>query len=466
MFLPQYSLEITPNPQCIYSIKILLSMNIKIKCIVAALFLANTINNLGLAQSVIGKFHPIPWPTNSKVLRQKPLPDSGKNYLILTPDLANASLDHERVTIPFTVTNNSDKVIDVMFFADSGDNTGLAAMDDDGKKRYIDQLGGGGYLRPLGGGRLILKPGETSSRGSSKYPMYTLGAVTGRKIFGVIDGYFVGTTKSFTSYSAPFLVPPALTTLPYNDLGAQNYLSVTPDLTKVGFTGGDFKVTSLELQRADPHYADSIKNGWAQVVWIPITVANTSSQDLIAANDEIRFYIAGDENGKNTWLRDERWEYLKTSTPILKHGESCGSTGRDYITIQFLEDDGYKPGDKLIAMVGGRIPGTNNIFECYSAPFELPPLPKGEPPTAADNVNGTSTIPSADKTNGNKENSTASAQSQSSTTPAAQSAKQPAPQAPTEPEATPQRANRIWYIAGAALLALLAIFFIKRSRKK
>ena len=390
------------------------------------------------------------------------LPDLAEDSLVLTPELTKASLNQGQVTIPFTVKNNSNR--DIEFKLRMNQIAGLATVNQDGKKRLI--AGGEEAETYSGPGPdwIKLKPGETSSFGLSIDSMETLGTVTDQAVFGVVRWRFPGTNKSFLSYSAPFLVPPALTTLPYNDLGAQNYLSVTPDLTKVGFTGGDFKVTTLELQRADPHYADSIKNEWAQDVWIPITVANASNQDLIAANDEIRFYIAGDENGKNSRLRDERWEYLKTATPILKPGESCESTGRDYITLRFLEDEGYKPGDKIIAMVGGRIPGTNNIFECYSAPFELPPLPKGEPPAAADNVNGTSTIPSADKTSGNKENSAASTQSQSSTTLAAQSAKQPAPQPPIEPVERPQRANGIWYIAGAALLAALTVFFIKRSR--
>jgi hypothetical protein len=325
-------------------------LNMNIKYIIGALFLTHIFNNLGLAQSVISKFHPNPWPENSKVLRVK-LPDLGESYLILTPDLAKASLDNGRVTIPFTVTNNSTK--DIEFTLPNGEIAGLAKVEEDGKKMFIDGPWGKGFCN--GSERwFTLKPRETNSLGFIGYPMDGLAAVTGKMVFGVIRGRFVGTTEKFFSYSAPFLVPPELTTLPYNDLGTQASLSITLDLTKVGFTGG--------------------------TAWIPITVTNTSNQDLIAANDEIRFYIAGDESKKNAMLRDERWEYLKTSTPILKPGESCESTDRDCITLSFLEDDGYKPGDKIIAVVGGRIPGTNNIFECYSAPFELPPLPKGEPP--------------------------------------------------------------------------------------
>jgi hypothetical protein len=355
-------------------------MNSKIKYIFAALFLAHISNNLGLAQDVIIQKFRVSSPHDSTVFRQWQLPDSGENYLILTPDLAQASLDHGRVTIPFIVKNNSDKNIE--FTLDNARIEGLATVDEDGKKRFIDHLGGGGSS--MGGEYqwVLLKPGETSSLGSSDYPMYTLGAVTGRNIFGVVYGRFVGTKEGFDCYSAPFVVPPELTTLPYNDLGSQNYLSVTPDLTKVDFSGGKFPVTTLELQRANPNYADWIKNGWAEDVSIPLTVSNTLNQDVIVVIDDVDFYIAGDESFKQERMQYRRWEYLKASTPILKPGESISSesTGRSYISLSWLEHRGYKPGDKIIAVVGGRIPGANNIFECYSAPFELPPLPKSEPP--------------------------------------------------------------------------------------
>jgi hypothetical protein len=325
------------------------------------------------------------------------------------------------------------------------------------------QYGGGAP-----GFEIDLKPGETTSALFAQYRIERLAVANGVKVFGEVMCVLKSTNLPVRLVSAPILLLSELTTLPYNDLGTQNFLSVTPELTKIYFDGGDFKVTTLDLQRSDPTYADSVKNGWAERVTFPIAIKNISNQVVAVASDDVRFYITGDDQEKNRLMRDERWKCLKITQPVLKPGESVSTetSGRDYITLKFLENEGYKPGDKIIAIVGGRIPGTNNIFECYSAPFDLPPLPKGEPPTAANNVNGTSTISAADKTSGNKENSTASSQSQSSTTPAAQSAKQPAPQAPTETEATPQRANGVWYIAGAVLLALLAIFFIKRSRKK
>jgi hypothetical protein len=396
-----------------------------------------------------------------------------QNYLILTPDLAAASMNRGYVTIPFAVTNNSGK--NILLMLPGGQIDGLGMGDQAGKTDFVEDFQRSEPIRWSRSGsyeRIILKPGETISHNySSEYPVGTLGAVTGMKIFGVISGCVIDTKKWFVSYSSPFLVPPELTTLPYNDLGAQNFLSITPDLTKIGFTGGNFKITTLELQRADPHYADSVKNGWAEDLWIPITVTNTSNQDVIAANDEIRFYIAGDEEKKNAKLRDERWEYLKASTTILKPGESCESTGRDYITLRFLEDEGYKPGDKIIAMVGGRIPGTNKIFECYSAPFELPPLPNGRSPE-----DKTTRVDKIIAEMEGRHPATSSVESQPSTSrvavPAGQTipqppiASQPAPQPPIEPEAIHQRPNWVWYIVGAALLAGIAAFFVKRSRRQ
>jgi hypothetical protein len=319
-------------------------MKIKIKCILASLFIICILSNLGWAQNEA--------PGDKLLTPIHPDASGGRGHLILIPELAAATLDGGRVTIPFDLKNDSDRTVEILCTGQLID--GLAIVDQAGEKRFIQDLHGSlSHFQKSGRVFLItLKPGETTPGFSSVYRVETLRNVTGRKVFGVLSGS-IG-DQMFRSYSAPFLIPPALTTLPFNDLGTQTYLSIIPDLTKADFSGG--------------------------TGWIPITVTNTSNQDIIVANDEIRFYIAGNETKRVALLRDERWEYLKTSTPVLKPGESCGITGRDYITLRFLEDDGYKPGDKIIAVVGGRIPGTNNIFECYSAPFELPPLPKGEPP--------------------------------------------------------------------------------------
>jgi len=338
-------------------------MNTKIKYIIVFLFLARISSNLGLAENGVAEAKDVivtlaPAPNSAT---HRSLPDLGASYLILTPKFANATLGEGTVTIPFIVKNNSNKDIEIELRDNQID--GLAIVDKDGKKRFIGEVLGSGwgvysYSGP-GPDLVILKPGEITSRYSCICGIEVLGALTGQKLFGVISGHIANTEKKFRSYSAPFLIPPALTTLPYNDLGTQSYLSITPDLTKIGFTGG--------------------------TAWIPLTATNSSGQDAIVVINDVDFYIAGDESFKQERMQYRRWEYLKASTPILKPGESISSesTGRSYITLSWLYQRGYKPGDKIIAIVGGRIPGTNNIFECYSAPFELPPLPKGQPPIPA-----------------------------------------------------------------------------------
>ena len=293
------------------------------------------------------------------------------------PDIAKAVRDDNfgDVTIPFLLKNNGNKKVQLGFLMGHRLD-GL--MDQTGKIILRDYVRSG----PSGGAEIDLNPGETVPGLFAQYRIERLTKINGVKVSGVIVAVLKGANLQVKLVSAPFLIPSALTTLPWNDLGTQTYLSVTPDLTKAGFSGGSFPVTTLESQQANPNYADWIKNGWAEDVSIPLTVGNTSSQDLVVVIDDVDFYIAGDDSFKQERLRYRHWEYAKASTPILKPGESCSSepTGRSYITLSWLYRRGYKPGDEIIAVVGGRIPGTNNIFECYSAPFKLPPLPKGEPP--------------------------------------------------------------------------------------
>jgi hypothetical protein len=198
-----------------------------------------------------------------------------------------------------------------------------------------------------------------------------LGAVTGRKLFGVLDGYIPSTNTTFESRSAPFMVPPVLAPVPWNDLGEQNYLLITPDVTKV--------------QRADPIYADSIKNGWAEDMMVPFVVKNTSNQDIMVLMEGIDYYILGkkkinDDMKRVGWLfllQISEPEFKAVCPPSLKHEESVSRDSR--LNLSRLKDDGYEPGDKIVAVVYGLIANTNKVFECRSDPFELPPLPRGEP---------------------------------------------------------------------------------------
>jgi hypothetical protein len=181
--------------------------------------------------------------------------------LVLIPNLDKASMNGDYVKIPFTLMNNSSRNVKLEFIGSTLD--GLAVVDQRTKRiTFIENLISSKSFR-VGGGAIvdiILKPGEGSSIFEIEPTVETLAFVKGRKIFGEISGGIEsgGKLSSFTSYSAPFLVPPALTTLPFNDLGTQTYLSITPDLTKIYVDEGSFEVTTLDMQRADPAYADSI----------------------------------------------------------------------------------------------------------------------------------------------------------------------------------------------------------------
>jgi hypothetical protein len=137
------------------------------------------------------------------------------------------------------------------------------------------------------------------------------------------------------------------------------------------------------MQQSEPNYAESIANGWARSMTIPCLIKNESNRDVAIAIDEVDFVLVGDEQEQKRLVRSEREEYLKASSAVLKPGDSISTEAseRDYITLRVLENQGYKLGDKMVAIVGGRILNTNQIFQCYSAPFELPPIPKGEPPS-------------------------------------------------------------------------------------
>ena len=304
---------------------------------------------------------------------------------MLTADVAKASRKGDgRVVIPFSLKNNSDHEVTLHFGAWSGNIDGLAVVNPAGKITFIENIG---LKRPQTYGKsgpivsYTLKPGESVSDTYSEYSTEILAKVKGREIFGVLSGYIENEKKRFTSYSAPFVVPSELAELPWIDLGEQHYLSIVPNATESCFGGGDFPTTTAAAQKLNPDYPNWVKNGWADYALVPFAVKNNSDQPLAVTINAISYYFAGDEKDKNATIKKARWSYLNSSLPIIKPGESipCESQWK----LSWLEQDGYKPGNKIIAVIGGRIAGTNKIFECYSAPFELPPLPKGEPqPTA------------------------------------------------------------------------------------
>ena len=176
-------------------------------------------------------------------------------------------------------------------------------------------------------------------------------------MFVEISGYIASTNQPFQAESDAFPVPGNLTVPPWVDLGEQTYFLVTPDTTR----------TSIQ---------ETTEERRVKVIF-PVTVTNRTNQSYIAATNSVHFYVERNGGGRGA---PSGWETTRTTEPVLGPGESAFSTGRCYITSNDLKSQGYKPGDKVIAAVGGKIPNTNQIFECYSAPFELPPLPKSHPP--------------------------------------------------------------------------------------
>lgn len=308
------------------------------------------------------------------------------NYLILTPNLAAARIFPDGAAyIPFSVKNNSDKDIALMW--PNREMKGLAFMNKAGQADWIVN-----FALPPGspsmavrpgievwtwGSRIVLKPGEARLIGAPEYDVDMLLGLKDTKVFGVIEGYFTDSQNRFTCYSAPFAIPPAIRNPPWDALGVRDYLSVTPDLSEVYFGGGDFTSEPAEIQRKEPDYADRIKNGSAEYIFLPITLKNRSDQKLVIGIN-LRYYIVGNAKTKDDAMKQRPWWLLKLSAPILAPGESASTEtiARDFIQIKHFQAIGYKPGDQIVAVVEGRIADTNQVFESCSAPFTLPPMPK------------------------------------------------------------------------------------------
>jgi len=207
-------------------------------------------------------------------------------------------------------------------------------------------------------------------------------------VFGVITGYLASThpafrtskdflgNQAFRSYSAPFVIPVALAKPEWQDLGEQTYFTITVDMARVLLDGGNVSNRNI-IQK--PEYAQFIKTGgWAERLLVPVTITNNSNNEYIPAIGTVRFYVVQSGSQRQ---KPSPWETMKALDPILAPGKSI-QTDRSYITLDELEHN-YKAGDRIVASVGGKVPNTNQIFECYSAPFELPPLPPSQPPGPA-----------------------------------------------------------------------------------
>ncbi|MGB8355231.1 MAG: hypothetical protein WCD79_15135 [Chthoniobacteraceae bacterium] len=278
-------------------------------------------------------------------------PITRQNYLSLIPDLAKATLNEGYGKIPFIVKNNSDE--DVVFIEQWRLTVSLLTVNDAGHEVPIED-----FKNPFGphwhsgGGpvQIVLKPGESKTY-DSPFSMDTFAFVAGKnkKIFGKISGHTAHTNRAFVSRSEPFAIPPELARPPWTDLGKQDYFSVTIDPTK-----------------------PEVIKGYLFII-LPITITNTTAQTYIAASERVSFYVV--HAGSKNQLPD-LWETIKATKPVLKPGDSTHAGGRSYFRMEELVEQGYHPGDKIIVVVGGKIPDTNKVFECYSAPFDLTPLPE------------------------------------------------------------------------------------------
>jgi len=293
-------------------------------------------------------------------------------FLSLTPDFSKGTLDNGRGMLPFIVKNNSTE--DIIFMQDWNEVVNLMTVDDSGKKVTIrdfsDPNGGRSYSGP-GPRPVVLKPGESGTY-ESQFAMETLAFAAGKnkKIFGEIPGHTLGTNQPFTAESAAFVVPPELARPPWDDLGKQGYLAVTVDAANPEF--------NVSGARGAPG-----AQYWAFLMF-PIKITNTTTQPFLINSIHASFCRSEGDPKPDQDL----WELAEGMPPIpdtnhhskdiklLKPGESVKAGGRTYITLWNNRLDEWKKGDALVVRVVGRIPGTNKVFECYSAPFEFPALPQ------------------------------------------------------------------------------------------
>jgi len=211
---------------------------------------------------------------------------------------------------------------------------------------------------------ILLNPGTTGTFDA----FYTIEAIDylrsmNKRIYGDISGKVVGTDQLFKCSSAPFSLPPILTACPWDDMGKQNYFTITADTSKIGI---------------NPHKLES--GIWTRgSVNVPVSIKNTSGRLLIAIEYTNLFTVPIDGKASPSY-----WTAVKATKPILQPGEFISSVCET--DLDALE--GYKPGDKVVVSVEGRVPNTNQVFRCFSAPFELPPLPKDKPPKGALQIPG------------------------------------------------------------------------------
>ena len=339
-------------------------MKTNIKSICALIFLSLYMSESGNAQSHL-------------------LEGVSKNYLTLTPDLKAATLINGRAKIPFTIKNNYTE--DILLVKTRNAIDALLTLNDSGEECFVESFPSSNPGRVRGGysSQVVLKPGESRIY-YADYSMEMLNAIGNRQVFGAITGRVVSTEEMFQSFSAPFFVPQELKSPPWVDLGMQTYLSVTVDLNNSQVYGGNITEMAV-LGQTD--LAERTKGRWAEKLQISIKVKNTTGLEYIAAHVWVNL-ASSQGSSPSPWEikrlspwginRPSPWEALQGEGKVVKPGQSADFDA--ILHLKQLEYEGYKTGDKMVAVVGGRIPNTNQIFACSSEPFELPPLPACHPP--------------------------------------------------------------------------------------
>jgi fibronectin type 3 domain-containing protein len=303
-----------------------------------------------------------------------------KGYLSLVPAINAIEKQHGRGKIAFAIKNeySEDIAFDVIY-----PRIDLATLDESGALIGIEDYAAGGRglrTKKFGGphqDQIVLKPGDSTTL-YARYSQEDMDAVVrdSKPLVGMIEATIVSSNQMFRSISQQF---PSSSEMGkgWVDLGENAFLAIAPDPDKAVVHGGTFQY-SLPVFKAG--YNDLIKTGWAETIDVPVNIANASGQNLLVNSRCVRSFIVREGSGR---ISPPPWELLESSGTMIQVGSQVGGLNAS-IFLRDLVKDGYRPGDKIVVSIGGRIPDTNRIFVCYSAPFELPSLPSGPPKSELD----------------------------------------------------------------------------------
>jgi len=222
----------------------------------------------------------------ARVKPQVSEPLAYKQYLSVTPDLKNATVNEGRGKLPFIVKNNFTQGVS---FVKNWYVVNLMTEDNAGNKVTIEDFRDMNRIHMSGGmfTPIVLKPGESGTY-DSQFSMETMAFVDSKhkKIFGAFKSSVPNSTIVFMSCSDPFSIPSALTKPPWDDLGKQSYLSVTVDSAK-----------PYDPEAVASHSA--IPGRWGRFIAFPIKITNVVAQSFIVNSVHISF--CGGEKAITLW---------------------------------------------------------------------------------------------------------------------------------------------------------------------